>query len=313
MARNVSIVGCGVIGLAAAIRLLETGARVRVFARDLPPHTTSNVAAAFWHPYEVGPADSVARWAKRTFAHYAEFARRNAHGIRAAEALEVFVERETMPETLRDHPGVREARWDELPTSFRRGWIFRTMVVETGPFLEFCVARVRELGGSIERREIRSLDEVPGDAVVNSSGVWAGALTDDREIRPLRGEVLVVGAIRSKLVVVHDEPGHPIAYVVPRSKDCVLGGTAELDRWDLEPDVGAGDAIVERCTRLAPEVANARRIGPKVGLRPKRPSVRLERATLGDGRTLIHDYGHGGAGVTLAFGCADEVVELLGD
>jgi D-amino-acid oxidase len=64
--------------------------------------------------------------------------------------------------------------------------------------------------------------------------------------------------------------------------------------------------IVRRATALVPEVAQARILRHRVGLRPARPEVRLER----DG-DVIHCYGHGGAGVTLSWGCADEVLGLL--
>jgi D-amino-acid oxidase len=311
MSRDVTVIGCGVIGLSAAIRLLEAGLSAAIWARDLPPNTTSNVAAAFWHPYEAGPAEKVARWARRSFEVYSEMAARGVRGVRLDRALEAFVERDAMPESLRDHPGAIEARRDELPgPPFRRGWLFTTAVVETGPLLEHLIARVKELGGSIERRDVSSFDQIESRCIVNCTGVWAGELTGDRELRPLRGQVLRIGPIRSTRVVVHDEPGHPLSYVVPRTSDCVLGGTAELDRWELEVDPGASDAIFERCLKLAPEIASAPRLGSAVGLRPKRPTVRLERELLADGRVVIHDYGHGGAGVTLAWGCADEVAQL---
>jgi D-amino-acid oxidase len=65
--------------------------------------------------------------------------------------------------------------------------------------------------------------------------------------------------------------------------------------------------LLTRARALVPQVAGARVVGHRVGLRPGRPQVRLERA--GD---VIHCYGHGGAGVTLAYGCARDVVALLG-
>ena len=69
--------------------------------------------------------------------------------------------------------------------------------------------------------------------------------------------------------------------------------------------------ILESCAHLAPEVASRPVLGAKVGLRPKRPNVRLEHARLADGRPVVHDYGHGGAGITLAWGCAEDVTRLL--
>jgi hypothetical protein len=44
--------------------------------------------------------------------------------------------------------------------------------------------------------------------------------------------------------------------------------------------------------------------------RPERPQVRLEAEMLGD-TLCIHNYGHGGLGVTLSWGCAAQVAHLL--
>lgn len=70
------------------------------------------------------------------------------------------------------------------------------------------------------------------------------------------------------------------------------------------------EAIVRRCATLRPEIAGARIIDHRVGLRPARDAVRLERELLPDGRVLVHNYGHGGAGITVAWGCAREAAEL---
>lgn len=67
---------------------------------------------------------------------------------------------------------------------------------------------------------------------------------------------------------------------------------------------------MRRCAALRPEIAGARVLAHRVGLRPARDAVRLERGTLPDGRRLVHNYGHGGAGVTVAWGCAQEAARL---
>ena len=59
-----------------------------------------------------------------------------------------------------------------------------------------------------------------------------------------------------------------------------------------------------------PLLAGVRVLGGAVGLRPARPAVRLE-AEPHDRGVVVHCYGHGGAGVTLAWGCAEEVVGLV--
>jgi D-amino-acid oxidase len=73
----------------------------------------------------------------------------------------------------------------------------------------------------------------------------------------------------------------------------------------------ATQAILERARRLEPALANATVLGAAVGLRPSRPAIRLEREVLPDGRRVVHNYGHGGHGFSLAWGCAAAVTRLV--
>jgi D-amino-acid oxidase len=101
--------------------------------------------------------------------------------------------------------------------------------------------------------------------------------------------------------------------VVPRIDDIVLGGTYEENQEDRSTDDVAVNAIIARCRRLCPELAKQKPevLGSACGLRPVRSEVRLEMERLSSGRTIIHNYGHGGAGVTLAWGCAQDVAKLV--
>ncbi|HEV2744518.1 MAG TPA: FAD-dependent oxidoreductase, partial [Rubrobacter sp.] len=101
-----------------------------------------------------------------------------------------------------------------------------------------------------------------------------------------------------------------VTYIVPRSRDCVLGGTAEEGEWGTKPDPGTAAAILRRCSALEPRLAGAEVLGHGVGLRPGRSEVRLAREA-GDGLTLVHNYGHGGSGITLSWGCAEEALRLV--
>ena len=92
----------------------------------------------------------------------------------------------------------------------------------------------------------------------------------------------------------------------------MLGGTAEEGDWDLEPREATTREILAKAQRLQPELEGAGVVGAAVGLRPGRVAVRVERDTTADGRPLVHDYGHGGSGFTLSWGCADDVAALVG-
>src|SRR5207247_7513450 len=96
-----------------------------------------------------------------------------------------------------------------------------------------------------------------------------------------------------------------LAYAIPRSADCILGGTNDVsDNLDADPAQTA--AIIDLCHRRLGTPAQPRIREVKVGLRPfRRSGVRLEA----DGR-VIHNYGHGGSGFTVSWGCAEEVATL---
>ncbi len=90
----------------------------------------------------------------------------------------------------------------------------------------------------------------------------------------------------------------------------MLGGTAEPNDESLVPNEQTAAGILTRCIQLEPRLANAVVLEHQVGLRPGRPGIRLEvDRNVTHGR-LIHNYGHGGAGVALSWGCADEVARL---
>ena len=90
----------------------------------------------------------------------------------------------------------------------------------------------------------------------------------------------------------------------------LLGGTAQSDDWSLELRDSDRETILQKCEAVWPELDRSKIIGESVGLRPSRSEVRLESEKIND-TLIIHNYGHGGAGVTLSWGCADEVVSLI--
>ncbi|MEP7026307.1 MAG: FAD-dependent oxidoreductase, partial [Actinomycetota bacterium] len=106
-----------------------------------------------------------------------------------------------------------------------------------------------------------------------------------------------------------DGPGG-LVYLFPHDGTVVLGGTEERGNASREPDPATAQRILRNCTTIEPRLRDAEIIAHKVGLRPARPFVRLEAEELG-GRLLVHNYGHGGAGVSLSWGCAADAARLV--
>src|SRR5205814_1599826 len=149
---------------------------------------------------------------------------------------------------------------------------------------------------------VQSLDELDADIVVNCSGVGARTLARDAEVEPHRGQVVVTDRLDLDAALVSETT---LAYAIPRAHDTILGGTNDVsDNSEVDPAQTA--AIIALCRReLGMPEAPVRDV--KVGLRPfRRSGIRLEA----EGR-VIHNYGHGGSGFTVSWGCAETVAQLI--
>lgn len=309
-ARNALVLGAGVSGLTVACRLQEDGWQVRIWTADEPADTTSAVAAAIWYPYRVEPRDRALEWGRRTFRRFARLAGDGSTGVVMTEGLELFREPTEDPWWLDAVPDARRADPDELPSGFSDGLRLTLPVIEMPMYLSWLMRQFVSRGGELVLHAVGDLDEVVGraDVIVNCTGLASRELVDDRQLQAVQGQVVRVANAGIRRFVVHHAA--PVTYVIPRSRDVVLGGTAEEGAWGTAPDPDVAEEIRRRCAELEPRVADLPVVGHAVGLRPGRPSVRLERVEV-DGTVVVHDYGHGGAGVTLSWGCADEVAQLV--
>jgi D-amino-acid oxidase len=179
-------------------------------------------------------------------------------------------------------------------------------------YLAYLMDRFARAGGSVERRVLSSLVEPAGEArvVVNCAGLGSRELVGDTTMRPIRGQVVRVRNPGLDRFVLDEANPEGVTYIVPRSRDCILGGTAEEGAWDTEPDPKVAACILRRCATVEPCLADAEVLEHRVGLRPGRPEIRLERED-GNGVPRVHNYGHGGSGVTLSWGCAEETLRLV--
>jgi D-amino-acid oxidase len=310
MAR-VLVVGAGVTGLSCAVRLLERGHEVGVVARDLPLETTSVVAAALWYPYLAHPPDRVAAWAHTTYAELARLAADPETGIALRPGTEVLRRPAALPDWLAAVRGAGTTT--EVPTGYAAGWTFVAPVIEMPTYLRWLTGRIDALGGTVTRMALAALPD-QAEVVVDAAGLGARLLAQDPSVVPVRGQVVHV----EQVGLDHwwlDDAGP--TYVIPRSRDIVVGGTEEHGAWDRRPDPAVAEELLRRATALVPELRGARVLGHRVGLRPARPAVRLEEAgpvrTRSSGGRVVHCYGHGGSGITLSWGCAAEVAALVGD
>jgi D-amino-acid oxidase len=309
---DVLVIGSGIIGLSTAVRLAESGSRVRIWAAAPSSGTVSSVAAAIWYPFRAYPADRVATWAAKSFATFAADACDRSSGVVMREGRVLGGEGDESLGLGGVPAPVREMSSSELPPGYTRGGITTVPVVEMPLYLAWLERRFARAGGEIEVRRVDSLEEALSAAprVVNCTGLGARELANDRTMVPIRGQVVMVenpGIERFTLDA--GDHGEEVMYVIPRSRDVVLGGTAS-ESWDDRPDEESARRIVARCAAVEPALRHARVIRHAAGLRPGRPVVRVEREHRPAG-AVIHNYGHGGSGVTVCWGCAEEVLDLV--
>ena len=321
---EVTVVGAGVIGLTTAITLQERGHRVRVIGAETGGRITSSVAGAIWFPFFAEPRERVSKWASASRRWLSKLAGRDAGaGVDILRMLELD-DRDQTPwwgEEIEDlsllragDPGVDAGNWNGAPFA----WRFTAPRVDPRHHLPWLESRLHE---PIERRALSSLAEALGagaqraDAVVNCTGLASRLLARDSEIRPLFGQVVVCGpgTFDAGRSMADERDPKAVFYVIPRRDEVVIGGcTAEwhepvADGTLPTPDPTLTETLLIRAARYGVVPTNVLRV--VAGLRPYRTAVRVERDPSDD--RLIHNYGHGGSGYTIARGCAEEVASLI--
>jgi D-amino-acid oxidase len=312
MARNLAIIGAGVSGLTCGVVFAEHGYRTAIFAKEMGRQTTSGAAAAVWFPYHVEPAERVIPLALETYQVLLDLARFPESGISIIESRQFLRTGEIeIPEwAIPLGASVIPSEVEGSLESFNSGFSLRVPLMDTTIYLDYLAARFRKGGGEMYSNvRFEKLEDVDRtfDLVINCAGIGARELVRDADLEPHRGQVAIVPKIENlSAAIVCDDA--PLMYAIPRTNDCVFGGTNDLSD-NLAADLETTQRIVGECSRVL-KIEKPCVLAERVGLRPFRKSgVRLERCRLRDGRTVIHNYGHGGAGFTLSWGCAREVLE----
>ncbi|KAG1708043.1 hypothetical protein DVH05_024728 [Phytophthora capsici] len=319
------IVGGGVIGLTTALALLQSGfKRVKIVA-DQFEATTSHVAGGLWMPFALPDGVDTLRtrkWCEVAYKWLEELRKENGealgiHLVPGAEVSAVGAPEVVHPywaHCAKDFRLLSQQEAAEVSSGATHGFAFDALIYNPKPFMMWLHDEIRKLGGTFEHRRVKSLDEEDCDLLVNCSGLAAKELAEDDTVFPIRGQIInVFNPKLNELKVSVDKNGQH-AYIIPRPNgDVVLGGTVQEHNWSVENDDDDVAGVWERCCRLWPEVGNSKVIAKMAGLRPGRTGgVRLEMLPIPTkrGSVLIHNYGHGGSGHTLHWGCAQEVAEL---
>ncbi len=309
---RVVVVGAGVAGLTTAVVLAEAGASVHVIAEQVPG-VTSLAAGAMWGPYLVEPKNKVDQWGQRSLEIFRRLAEDPSTGVRLTSGIETSRTAEAPPDWATTLPGFRPCEPAELPAGFSAGYRFTVPLIDMPTYLAYLLRRLDAAGGTVERRRLVSLaDAGPAALIVNCTGLGAQELVPDHDLRPIRGQHVVVTNPGLTEFFSEDTGLLPdLLCFYPHGDTVVLGGTAIDGEGSLALDEKAAAGILARCVEVEPRLAKARVLEHRLGARPTRAMVRVEAERAEDGTVVVHNYGHGGAGVTLSWGCAEEAASLL--
>jgi glycine/D-amino acid oxidase-like deaminating enzyme len=258
--RRFAVIGCGVVGLSTARLLQDHGFEVAIYAKDLPPNTTSNVAGALWGPHAIADSDRRTARFDEAFVRAANFSNRyfqdligEDYGVRWLESymasdqpIRPTWESELVPNLWRDTVDLERS---ENAFPFGHAQRFQTMLIEPARYLRSLMRDFLLRRGSIVVREFHSREEILAldePVAMNCSGLGAGELFSDREMTPIKGQlaVLLPQPEVDYVLIAGD------LYMFPRSDGIILGGTHERGVYGLEPNQQAARRILKGHQRI---------------------------------------------------------------
>ncbi len=261
--RRFAVLGCGGVGLATARLLQRRGFDVTIYAKDMPPNTTSNIAGAQWSPVTVFDRDKTTpqfmdqfdRASRLAFRYYQDLPGAD-YGIRWIENYQ-----------LSDHPpqphtptvneqlfrDTRDLAPGEHPFAAPYVHRFTTMLIEPPIYLTAMLRDYYQAGGKIIVRQFDGVHDVAGlsePVVINCTGLGAGAIFQDTEIIPVKGQltVLLPQPEVDYIALAND------LYMFPRRDGVLLGGTHERGVWTLDPNLDLARQVFEGHKKLFSEM-----------------------------------------------------------
>lgn len=311
---KVTVIGGGVSGLTTAVRLREAGHEADIVTAALHGHTTSIYAAAIWWPVMIEPQEVIAPMAIEGLRVFEQLAAEGVPGIEIMPISEYSSTPLTAGLWADGVTGLRLLDAHEVPDPYVAGITIMGPRIDPTRYLPWLEERLASVGGTIELlpAPLTSLDQLfdTTEVVVNCTGLGARTLVGDSSMYPIRGQVVAIDEPNVDEGRADEIGDRDISYVFPREREVIVGGTFWYGDWSTVPDARQTERILRDAHRLYPGIDTSRVLDVRVGLRPGRPTPRIEREDTTRG-PVVHNYGHSGNGYTLSWGSAARVTALV--
>jgi D-amino-acid oxidase len=308
MSKRIALIGGGISGLSTAFTLLQAGFDVTVVAADFSSNIVSFKAAAYWFPHHLQNDKRGIQWSLTSYHVFKTLSANNATGISMATIKKVAkqeADNDTSWMAFMPKDSYQTIDATALPNGYAVGHEAIVPLIETQIFLPWLLTQIKQLGATLIQETVQefSILSQQYDFVINCTAMGAATLCNDKQLIPVRGQIVLV------------EPGYPnyifldkagSTYIVPRKDGTIIGGTYEENIGEAKTDEQALQHLHEKAVAALPNLSQQKIIGSWAGIRPYRPTVRVEKEG-----NIIHNYGHGGSGYTLSFGCAENVLALV--
>jgi len=247
---SIAILGAGIIGLTTAYLLLQNGYQVRIYATQISPHTTSDVAAALWGPFgldisqEPGAPERFDNWQKESFKQFKIFAE-NSDLFPGVSFITTYYcktpgaypHRNFLPDLI---PPISVEHIDG-----KDFWVFQDLFIEIPVYMEFLHNQVAQLGAEIVPciLDKQKIQQLPEQIIFNCTGLGSRELFDDSALVPIRGQLVTVAQKNFPNIVLIQRynDNQNIFTIIPRpsKKQCIIGVTYEfgVENYEIDFDV----------------------------------------------------------------------------
>ncbi|XP_044756575.1 D-aspartate oxidase-like [Coccinella septempunctata] len=325
---KIAVLGAGIVGSTTVIELKKEfrNASVHIISEKFQNETTSYVAAGIFSPEGgnlAGNEERTRKWLVDSYNYWNNIRRTQNFEMTGVRELSGYIFSRDHPHIVKNEwlekllPLYRAAEEDEMamyPGGWKYGSYFTTLQTVPGNYLKWTANIIEDLGIKVEKRKVSSFAEVCDDfdILVNCTGMGAKFLCKDKAVFPLRGQLSIVRAPWIKEFVF----GEWDTYVIPSFENVILGGCRQYESYDTAVNRYDALSMEERCKNMIPSLNKGQLVEYRVGLRPYRVPTRVEKEYRLVGSKLVkivHNYGHGGQGITFSPGTSLNAVQLVRD